>query len=79
MPFVGLPLAMPIVVARTSCVWSAIAVMAGSPMRERRGARTVVHIVGRRALEIFFPHTVGSSIRIGVCPVVIGAPTVRLS
>ena len=39
----------------------------------------MVHIVGSRALRSFFPHTVGSSTRIGVCPVVIGAPTVRLA
>ena len=70
---------MPIVVASSSCVWSAIAVIGRSPMRERRGPRTVVHIVGSRARESFFPHTVGSSTRIGVCPVVIGAPTVRLA
>ena len=74
-----LPLAMPIVVASSSCVWSAIAVIARSPMRDRGGPHTVVRIVGSRALGIFFPHTVGSSTRIGVCPVVIGAPTVRLA
>ena len=74
------PLAMPIVVASSSYVWSAIAVITHSPMRERRGPRTVVRVVGSRALAIFFPHTVGSSTRIGVCPfVVIGAPTVRLA
>ena len=39
----------------------------------------MVRIVGSRALGIFFPHTVGSSTRIGVCRVVIGAPTVRLA
>ena len=39
----------------------------------------MVRIVGSRALAIFFPHTVGSSTRIGVCPVVIGALTVRLA
>jgi hypothetical protein len=39
----------------------------------------VVRIVGSRALGIFFPHTVGSSTRTGVCPVVIGAPTVHLA
>jgi hypothetical protein len=39
----------------------------------------VVRIFGSRALGIFFPHTVGSSTRIGMCPVVIGAPTVRLA
>jgi hypothetical protein len=48
-------------------------------MRERRGPRIVVHIVGSRALESFFPHTVGSSTRIGVRRVAIGAPTVRLA
>jgi hypothetical protein len=122
MPFVVLPLAMPIVVASSSCVWSAIAVIARSPMRERRGPRTMVRRVGSRALEIFLPHPVGSSAvwsaiaviarspmrerrgpctvvrrvgsralviflprpvgsstRIGVRPVVIGAPTVRLA
>ena len=31
-PFVGLPLAMPIVVASSLCVWSATAVIARSPM-----------------------------------------------
>ena len=46
-------------------------------MRERRWPRTVVRIVGSRALGIF-PNTVGSSTRIGVRPV-IGAPTVRLA
>ena len=70
---------MPIVVASSLCVRSAIAVIARSPMRERRGPRTVVRIFGSRALAIFFPHTVGSSTRIGVCPVVIEAPTVRLA
>jgi hypothetical protein len=70
---------MPIVVASSSCVWSAIAVIACSPMRERRGPCTVVRIVGSRALESFFPHTAGSSTRIGVCRAVIGAPTVRLA
>ena len=39
----------------------------------------MVRIVGSRALGIFFPHTVGSSTRIGVRPVAIGAPTVRLA
>jgi hypothetical protein len=39
----------------------------------------VVRIVGSRALESFFPHTAGSSTRIGVCRAVIGAPTVRLA
>ncbi len=39
----------------------------------------MVRIVGSRALGIFFPQTVGPSTRIGVCPVVIGAPTVRLA
>ena len=39
----------------------------------------MVRIVGSRALGIFFPHTVGSSTRIGVCRAVIGAPTVRLA
>ena len=39
----------------------------------------MVHIVDSRALESFFPHTVGSSTRIGVCPVVIGEQTVRLA
>ena len=73
------PLAMPIVVASSSCVWSAIAVIARSPRRERRGPRTVVRIVGSRAPGIFPHHTVGSSTRIGVCPVVIGAPTVCLA
>jgi hypothetical protein len=48
-------------------------------MRGRRGPRTAVRIVGSRALGIFFPHTVGSSTRIGVCRAVIGAPTVRLA
>ncbi len=48
-------------------------------MRERIGPRTVVRIVGSRALGIFPHHTVGSSTRIGVCPVVTGAPTVRLA
>ena len=38
----------------------------------------MVRIVGSRALGIF-PNTVGSSTRIGVRPVVIGAPTVRLA
>ena len=38
----------------------------------------MVRIVGSRALGIF-PHTVGSSTRIGVRPVAIGAPTVRLA
>jgi hypothetical protein len=74
-----LPLAMPIVVASHACVWSAIAVIGRSPMRERRRPRTVVRIVGSRALGIFFPHTVGSSTRIGVCPVAIGTPTVHLT
>ena len=37
----------------------------------------MVRIVGSRALGIVPHHTVGSSTRIGVCPVVIGAPTVR--
>ena len=73
------PLAMPIVVASSSYVWSAIAVITRSPMRERRGPRTVVRVVGSRALAIFFPHTVGSSTRTGVCRAVIGAPTVRLA
>ena len=70
---------MPIVVASSSCIWSAIAGISRSPMQERRGPRTVVHIVGSRALESFFPHTVGSSTRIGVRRVAIGAPTVRLA
>jgi hypothetical protein len=39
----------------------------------------VVRIVGSRALGIFPHHTVGSSTRIGVRPVAIGAPTVRLA
>ena len=39
----------------------------------------MVHIVGSRALESFFPHTVGSCTRIGVRRVAIGAPTVRLA
>ncbi len=39
----------------------------------------MVRIVGSRALGSFPHHTVGSSTRIGVCPVVIGAPTVRLA
>jgi hypothetical protein len=39
----------------------------------------VVRIVGSRALGIFPHHTVGSSTRIGVCPVVIRTPTVRLA
>ena len=39
----------------------------------------MVHVVGSRALESFFPHTAGSSTRIGVCRAVIGAPTVRLA
>ena len=73
------PLARPIVVASSSCVWSAIAVIGRSPMRERRAPRTVVRRVGSRALGIFFPHTIGSSTRIGVCPVVIGVPTVCLA
>ena len=47
-------------------------------MRERRWPRTVVHIVGSRALGIF-PNAVGSSTRIGVRRAVIGAPTVRLA
>ena len=38
----------------------------------------MIRIVGSRALGIF-SHTVGSSTRIGVCPIVIGAPTVRLA
>ena len=71
---------MPIVVASSSCVGSAIAVIGRSPMRERRAPRIVVRIVGSRALGNFFPHPSGSSSRIGVCPfVVIGAPTVRLA
>ena len=37
----------------------------------------MVRIVGSRALGSFPHHTVGSSTRIGVCPVVIGAPTAR--
>ena len=45
-------------------------------MRDRRGLHIVVRIVGSRALGIFFPHTIGSSTRIGVCPVVIGADIV---
>jgi hypothetical protein len=73
------PLAMPIVVTSSSYIWSAIAGISRSPMQERRGPRTVVHIVGSRALESFFPHTAGSSTRIGVRLVVIGAPTVRLA
>jgi hypothetical protein len=40
-----LPLAMPIVVASSSCVGSAIAVIGRSPKRERRGPRTVIRIV----------------------------------
>ncbi len=75
-PFVVPPLAMPIVIASSSCVWSAIALFSLANV-------TVVHIAGsravHRALGIFFPHTVGSSTRIGMCPVVIGAPTVRLA
>ena len=39
----------------------------------------MVRIAGSRALESFFPHTAGSSTRIGVRPVAIGAPTVRLA
>ena len=70
---------MPIVVASSSCVRSAIAVIGRSPMRDRSGPRTVIRIVGSGALGICFPHTVGSSTDIGVCPVVIGAPTVRLA
>jgi hypothetical protein len=71
-----LALAMPIVVASSSCIWSAIAVIGRSPMRERRGPCTVVRIVGSRALAIFFHHTVGSSTRIGVRPVVVGLPEI---
>ena len=36
----------------------------------------MVRIVGSRALEIFFHHTVGSSLRIGVRPVVVGLPEI---
>ncbi len=36
----------------------------------------MVRIVGSRALEIFFHHTVGSSTRIGVRPVVVGLPEI---
>ncbi len=36
-------------------------------------------MVGRTQARIIFPRAVGSSARIGVCPVVIGGPTVRLA
>ena len=72
-------LAMPSVFSSSSRVWSAIAVIAHSQLRERRGARAELRMVVRSQAHGIFPRAVGSSARIGVCPVVIGGPTVRLA
>ena len=39
----------------------------------------MLRMVGRAQARGIFPRAVGSSARIGVCPVVIGGPTVRLA
>jgi hypothetical protein len=72
-------LAMPSVYSSSSRVWSVIAVIAQSPLRERRGARAVLRMVARSQARAIFSRAVRSSARIGVYPVVIGGPTVRLA